>query len=90
MDQLAFNKLISTLSKSLSLMHINIRSLISKHIDEFKTVLSMSKVKFAVAGITESKQQIGKDFIVNVDINGYHMYKQPSESASGRVVIYCM
>ena len=45
MDQLAFNKLTSTLSKSLSLMHINIRSL-SEHTDEFKTVLSMSKVKF--------------------------------------------
>ena len=87
MDQLASNKLTCTLSKSLSLMHINIRSL-SKHINEFKTVLSMSKVKFDVAGITESKQQIGKDFIVNVDINGYHMYKQPSESASGGVVIY--
>ena len=68
-------------------MHINIRSL-SKHTDEFKTVLSMSKVKFDVAGITESKHQIGKDFIVSVDINGYHMYKQPSESASGSVVIY--
>ena len=87
MDQLAFNNLTSTLSKSLSLMHINIRSL-SKHIDEFKTVLSMSKVNFDVAGITESKQQIGKDFIVSVDINGYHMYKQPSESASGGVVIH--
>ena len=87
MDQLAFNKLTSTLSKGLSLMHINIRSL-SKHIDEFKTALLMSKVKFDVAAITESKQQIGKDFIVNVDINGYHIYKQPSESASGGVVIY--
>ena len=62
-------------------MHINIRSL-SKHIDEFKTVLSMSKVKFDVTGLTETKQQIGKDFIVNVNINGYHMYKQPSEIAS--------
>ena len=33
MDQLNFNKLTSTLSKSLSLMHVNIRRL-SKHIDE--------------------------------------------------------
>ena len=72
MAQLAFNKLTSTSSKSLSLMHINIRSL-SKHIDEFKTALSMSKVKFDVAGLTKSKQQIGTDFIVNVDINWYHM-----------------
>ena len=62
MDQLVFNKLTSALSKSLSLVHIDIRSL-SKHIDEFKTVLSMSKVKFDVAGITESKQQIGQDLL---------------------------
>ena len=34
-NQLTFNKLTSTLSKSLSLMHVNIRSL-SKHIDELK------------------------------------------------------
>ena len=60
MDQLAFNKLTSTLSKRISLMHINIRRL-SKHADEFKTVLSMSKVKFDVGLVflTESKQQIG-------------------------------
>ena len=42
MDQLNFNKLTSTLSKSLSLMHVNIR-ILSKHTDELKTVLLMSK-----------------------------------------------
>ena len=30
----------------------------------------MSKIKFDFIGITESKQQDGKDFIVNVDIGG--------------------
>ena len=86
MDQLAFNKLTSTLSKRLSLVHINIS--LSKHIDEFKTVLLMFKVKFDIARVTESKQQVCKGFVVNVDINGYHMHKQPSESPSGGVVIY--
>ena len=87
MDQLNFNKLTSTLSKSLSLMHVNVRSL-SKHIDELKTVLLMSKIKFDFIGITESKRQVGKDSIVNVDMEGYHKYNQPSKSASGGVVIY--
>ena len=54
MDQLNFNKLTSTLSKSLSLMHVSIRSL-SRHIDELKTVLLMPKIKFDFIGITESK-----------------------------------
>ena len=52
-------------------MHVNIRNL-SKHIDELKTVLLMSKIKFDLIGITEFKQQVGKDFIVNVDMEGYH------------------
>ena len=87
MDQLNFNKLTSTLSKSLSLMHVNIRSL-SKHIDELMTILLMSKIKFEFIDITESKQQVGKGFIVNVDMEGYHTCNQPSKSVSGGVVIY--
>ena len=86
MDQLNFNRLTSTSSKSLSLMHVNIRSL-SKHIDGLNTVLLMSK-KIYFIDITESKQQVDKDFIVNFDMEGYHKYNQPSKSASGGVVIY--
>ena len=48
----------------------------------------MSKIKFDFIGITESQQQIGKDFIVNVDMEGYHKYNQLSKSTSGGVVIY--
>ena len=48
----------------------------------------VSKVKFDFIGITESKQQVGKDFIVNVHMEGYHKYNQPSKSASGGAVIY--
>ena len=33
---------------------------------------------FDLIAITETKQQIEKDFITNVDINGYHLYTQPS------------
>ena len=68
-------------------MHVNIRNL-SKHIDELKTVLLMSKIKFDLIGITEFKQQVGKDFIVNVDMERYHKYNQLLKSASGGVVIY--
>ena len=39
-------------------------------------------------GITETKQQIEKDFIANVDINDCHLYTQPSKGAAGGVAIY--
>ena len=51
-------------------------------------VLSSLKANFDLIGITETKQQIGKDFLVNVDVNDYFMYTQPSKLASGGVAIY--
>ena len=48
----------------------------------------MSKITFEIIGITELKQQFGKAFTVNVDMEGYNKYNQPSKSASGGVVIY--
>ena len=82
-----FSNSTSSLSKGLALFHVNIRSL-SKHIDQLKTVLSMSKRKFDLIGISESKQKVDCSFIVNVDLEGYHMYNQPSKLASGGVVLY--
>ena len=81
-------KLSTTLSgKSFSLFHVNTRSL-SKNFDQLLSVLSSLTVNFDVIGITETKQQIGKDFLVNVDVNDYFMYTQPSKLASGGVAIY--
>ena len=81
-------KLSNTLSgKSFSLFHVNTRSF-SKNFDQLLSVLSSLKVNFNLIGITETKQQIGKDFLVNVDVNDFFMYTQPSKLASGGVAIY--
>ena len=39
-------------------------------------------------GITETKEQIGKAFTTNVNIDEYHMHTQPTKSAPGGVAIY--
>ena len=43
---------------------------------------------YLISKISKIKQLINKDFISNVDIEGYQMYSQPSKSASGGVAIY--
>ena len=83
-----FSKLYSSLSgKTFSLFHVNTRSL-SKNFDQLQNVLSAAKIDFDLIGITETKQQVDKDFLVNVNITGYHMYTQPSKSNAGGVAIY--
>ena len=84
---LKFIKLANSVQKCSSLFHVNIRSL-SKHIDELKNVLHASKIIFDFKGVSETKQLINKDFISDVDIEGYQMYSQPSKSASCGVAIY--
>ena len=66
---------------------MNKRSL-SKNSDQLLNVLSAAKTKFDLIQITETKQQINKDFITNVNLGGYQMYTQPSNSNAGGVVIY--
>ena len=80
-------KLSTALSgKSFSLFHVNTRSL-SKNFDQLLSVLSSLKVDLDLIKMTETKQQIGKDFLVNVDVNDYFMYTQPSKLASGGVAL---
>ena len=84
----AFVRHNSTLGKKcFSLFHVNTRSL-SKNFDQLLNVLSAVETKFDVLGITETKQQVEKDFITNVDINGYCVYTQPSKSNAGGVALY--
>ena len=79
-DLTEFSKLYSSLSgNTFSLFHVNTRSL-SKNFDQLQNVLSTVKIDFDLIGITETKQQVDKDFLVNVNITGYHMYTQPSKS----------
>ena len=51
-------------------------------------MLSALGVSFDLLGISETKQQTGKNFISNVNIEGYHIHTQPSKSAAGGVAIY--
>ena len=73
--------------QSFSVFHTNIRSL-SQHFDELHTQLNMLNIPFDIIGISESKQQVGKDFLVNVQMDGYSMYSQPSKSSCGGCVLY--
>ena len=48
----------------------------------------MLSIPFDIIGISESKQQVGKDFPVNVQMDGYLMCSQPSKSSCGGCVLY--
>ena len=82
-----FRSLNRSLSKYFALFHTNVRSL-AKHFDELQSLLSTLQTEFDVIGISETKENIDKGFISNVDSSGYHLYTQPSKSAAGEVAIY--
>ena len=48
----------------------------------------MINIPFDIIGISESKHQVNKDFLVNVDMQGCSMYTQPSKNSSGGCTIY--
>ena len=50
--------------KNFSIFHTNIRSL-SKHIDSLHTQLCSTNIPFDIIGITETKQQVDKNFLVH-------------------------
>ena len=68
------------------MFHVNTRSL-SKNFDQLQNVLSAVETKFDVVGTTETKQQVEKDFII-VDLDGYCVYTQPSNSNACGVALY--
>ena len=58
-------------SNNFSLFHADIRSL-CKHLDQHHSLLCSTKTPFDIIGITETKQIINKDFLINVIIiDGY-------------------
>ena len=73
--------------KNLSVYHTNIRNL-SKHTDALHTQLGMINIPFDIIGISETKHQVNKDFLVNVDMQGCSMYTQPSKNSCGGCAIY--
>ena len=78
-------KLSTALSgKSFSLFHV----ILEAYPKTLTICLVKLKVDLDLIRMTETKQQIGKDFLVNVDVNDYSMYTLPSKLASGGVAIY--
>ena len=73
--------------QNFSIFQTNIRSL-SKHFELLHTQLSTINIPSDVIGISESKQQLDKSFLVNVDIKGYSIYTQPTKSSCGGCAIY--
>ena len=51
--------------------------------DAFHNQLSMINIPFDIIGISETKHQINKDFLVNVDMQRHSIYTQPSKSSCG-------
>ena len=78
---------INLTRQNFSVFHTNIRSL-SKHFYELHTQLNMLNIPFDIIGISESKQQVGHDFLFNVQLDGYSMYSQPSKSSCWGCVLY--
>ena len=76
-----------TQTQNFSLFHVNIGSL-TKHYDELHSLLYSTKIPFDIIGITETKQFLGKEFLLNVNIDKYQLHSQPTKSACGGAAIY--
>ena len=69
------------------MFHSNLRSL-PKHIDELQILLRSTKIPFDIIGVSETKEQVDKGFLTNVNLYGYDFYSQPSKASAGGVAIY--
>ena len=72
---------------SFRLFHSNLRSL-SKHIDELQILLRSTEIPFDIIGVSETKEQVYRGFLTDVNLNGYDFYSQPSKASAGGVAIY--
>ena len=74
-------------NQTFSLFLVIIKSL-TKHFDELQTLINSAKNPFDILGITESKQLVGTKLPVNVNMDDYQIYSQPTKSTHGGVVMY--
>ena len=74
-------------SNNFSMFHVNTRSL-TKHFDQLYSLICAIKIPFDVIGLTETKQSINKDFLLNVNIDGYQLHTQPTKSLCGGTAIH--
>ena len=74
-------------NNNFSILHLNISS-ISGHIEELKTLLSLTKHKFDIIAISESRIKINNTPINNILIENYSYEHIPTESSAGGVMLY--
>ena len=74
-------------NNNFSILHLNISS-ISRHIEELKTLLSLTKHKFDIIAISESRIKINNTAINNILIENYSYEYIPTESSAGGVILY--
>jgi len=73
--------------KSLGILHLNISSL-ANHIGDLKNFIGLSKHKFNIICITESRLQKNSSSTVNIEIPGYTIEHTPTNSRAGGTLIY--
>ena len=71
----------------LSIIHLNISSL-SSHIHELKLFLSIPKVSFDIIHISESKISKHNLPTININIQGYNIEHNLTESKTGETLMY--
>ena len=60
----------------------------TKHFDQLYSLICATKIPFDVIGLTETKQSINRDFLLNVNIDGYQLHTQPTKRLCGGTAIY--
>ena len=73
--------------QDLSILHLNISSL-SAHIDDLRTFLTITKIKFDILCISESRLSTKNPITTNIEIAGYNIEQTPTESNAGGALIY--
>jgi len=86
LDIEALNK-TSIPQNSIGILHLNIAS-ISNHVNDLKILLNLSKHKFHIICLSESRLKKNSDPTVNIDIPGFTMEHTPTESSAGGTLIY--
>ena len=51
-------------------------------------MINSAKIPFDITGITDSKQTIGMDSALDVNMDGYNIHTQPTENSHGVIAMY--
>ena len=82
-----FNTLSQNTRCKFSAFHLNIASM-SRHFDEFSTLLSLLQHKFSFIGISETRFLNHQEPLFDFSIPGYSHISTPTESSAGGVLLY--